>query len=355
MEVVLSSSFVDDHAVKLSALYCDRIILPYDFIGFAKPHVPLPDDAPIGTVIAGPIKATVRALYATFSDHLKAELKPLFDEGILVLAKGTQLSDRPDVFEDAFDDIIDSLRQDERFNESLAYNTTLLQADPREASLKLHSALLAASAYQTSIKYDRPILTDNMIVDALLLNFMDEKRLAKYGNLAKLKVAFLTQQVLKEFLPDIGNASLEDVLELRNRFRDELGSFRNKMSILSDKIRANPWEPEIKREIDRIVEVEIKPETANLKAALRRSNLKLVSKVFRNLKDARTYLPFVGTVLGHFGPSIAALASVGIAGFEALQDTIVERREIRDTSGVVFLLKGPRKLSKMRRRQDRKI
>jgi hypothetical protein len=348
MEVVLSSSFVDDHAVKLSALYCDRIIIPYDFIGFAEPHEPLPDA--VDGVIIGPITATVRSVYATFSDDLKGQLKPLIAENILVLAEGTQLSDRPDAFEDAFNDIIATLSQDERFNESLRYNTSLLQADPHEASLKVHSALLAASAYQTSIKYDRPILTDNMIVDALLLNVMDEKRLAKYGNLAKLKVASLTHQVLKEFLPDIGNASLEDVLELRNQFRDELGSFRNKMSILSDKIRANPWEPDIKREIDRIVEVEIKPEAANLKTALRRSNLKLVSKVFRNLKDARTYLPFVGTVLGHFEPSIAALASVGIAGFEALQDTIVERREIRDTSGLVFLLKGPRKLSKMRRR-----
>jgi hypothetical protein len=191
------------------------------------------------------------------------------------------------------------------------------------------------------------------MVDALLRKFMERQHLAKHENAAKLKIAFLTHHVLNEFMPDIGDASFEDVLELRYQFRDELGSFRNKMAILSDKIRANPWEAEIKSEVDRLTEVEIKPEVANLKLALRNSNSQLVTRVFRNVKDARTYIPFVGTVLGHIEPSIAALASAGIVGFEALYDTIIERRTIRDTSGLVFLLKGPRKLSKMARREGR--
>jgi hypothetical protein len=348
MDIVFSSSFADDHAVKLNVLYCDKVIIPRDFIGFMTPDEPLPD-IPIGATST--VRAKVRAVYSTFSDDLEDYFRPLIAEGILVLANDAHLTDRPGAFEHAFDDIIEPLRQDAHFKESLRYHASLISTS-EEANLRLHSAVLAASAYQTSIKYDRPILTDNVIVNALLLNVLEKKRLAKYENLAKLKVAFLTHQVLKEILPDIGDASFEEVLELRRRFRDELNSFRNKMSILSDKIRANPWEPDIKSEIDRIVEVEVKPETANLTAALRRSNLKLVSKIFRNLKDARTYLPFVGTVLGHFEPSIAAAASVGIAGFEALHETIVEHREIRDTSGLVFLLEGPRKLSKILRRQD---
>jgi hypothetical protein len=269
----------------------------------------------------------------------------LFAEGLLVRAKGAR-TDNSFAFKKLFGDVFDALLQDEGF-EGFGLHLSLTKAQGDEIDIGEFIALLAASAYKTSIKYDTPILTDNAIVDALLKRFMEKTCLVKRENAAKLKIAYLAERVLNEFLPDIGDASFEDVLELRHQFRDELGSFRNKMAVLSDKIRANPWEAELKSQVDRLVEVEIRPETANLKSALRDSNSQLVTRVFRNVKDARTYIPFVGTVLGHIEPSIAALASAGIVGFQALYETIIERRKIRDTSGLVFLLKGPSKLSKM--------
>ena len=77
----------------------------------------------------------------------------------------------------------------------------------------------------------------------------------------------------------------------------------------------------------------------------------LVKKTFHNLKNVRTYLPFVAIVLGNVEPCIAALASVGLAGFEALLETLQEKRKTRDKSGLVFLLKAPQKFAKIGRRK----
>lgn len=352
MDIVFSSAFPQHHhAIKLGVLYCDRMILPADQIGLIRPDVPITDE-----IIKKQIRITGRLtdVYSTFTDEIEASLKPLFAEGLLVRAEvGSSTSlDNTYAFQDALDDVFGPILKNKSF-EGFEFHISLMQVEADKCDLGTFVALLAASAYKASIKYDGPILTDNMLVDALLTKFIERQHLVTRKNAAKQKIAFLTHRVLNEFVPDIGDASFEDVLELRHRFRNELGSFRNKMAIISEKIRANPWEAEIKSEVDRLIEVEIKPETANLKLALRNSNSQLVTRVFRNVKDARTYIPFVGTVLGHIEPSIAVLASAGIAGFEALYETIIERRKIRDTSGLVFLLKGPRELSKMVRREDR--
>jgi hypothetical protein len=45
MDIVFSSAFPEHHhAIKLGVLYCDRLILPDDQIGFIKPNVPITDE-----------------------------------------------------------------------------------------------------------------------------------------------------------------------------------------------------------------------------------------------------------------------------------------------------------------------
>src|SRR4051812_11116221 len=95
MEVVLSSSFVDYDAVKLSGLYCDRIILPWDYVG----TVDLGDvlkTTPEGEEVR---TGVVRTVYKTMSAEVEADLNVLFSEGVLVFAEGATVSyDLTDVF-----------------------------------------------------------------------------------------------------------------------------------------------------------------------------------------------------------------------------------------------------------------
>ncbi len=157
--------------------------------------------------------------------------------------------------------------------------------------------------------------------------------------------------MLKEFVPNLHIASIEDVLEIRYQLRAELEAFRASMAMFASKIQSNPWTPDIKQEIQHMVESDVRPQLSNLRASLRHSQLKVIKRALANLKNVKTYLPFLGTALVHSEPSIAALASAGLAGFQALYDTILERRKIRDENGLVFLLDARSSVAKLSKRR----
>jgi hypothetical protein len=357
METILNSVFrAEDnlYPLKLAALYCDRITIPRDYYvqvdtdDATKKSMPKPGDK---------IRVKIVGKFRTVTDAIEDSVKPLVDDGLLSFtdpdedeeAKGEELLE---AFWQAFDDVLPTLLRGHRRNVTLSLNPTLadfsdtLKPDDLHLIMQTYFSFLAKGALAASLQSDKPILTDSAVVNELLLHLMDTQRLAKHMNVAESKVNFLTHQVLREVLPDIGEASIDDVLEMRYQFRNDLEPFRAAMGKMSIKIKTNSWNKDIKSDVDKIIQTDVKPKLSELKSSLSRSNSQFVKRLFRNLKNVRTYLPFIGTVMLHVEPSIAALAGAGLAGFEALYDTYLEKRKIRDTSGLVFLLKARHSLSK---------
>jgi predicted nucleic acid-binding OB-fold protein len=151
---------------------------------------------------------------------------------------------------------------------------------------------------------------------------------------------------LQTFLPNIKSASIEEVMEVRYKMKNELEGFRAAMSKLSATIKSHPWGPHIHEEADKIIETQVKPAIHDLTVSLSHSKLQVVQKIFENIKNPAAYIPFLATVNSNIKPAIAALASTGLVGAKVLWDILVERKKLEDTSGLVFLLKAPAKFKR---------
>lgn len=358
METVLSSLFLKDdnlHALKLSALYCDKIIIPEDYFLLLGTDKPLEREYVIGEKLS----AKVRGKFLSISDEIVAEIKPLVDEGVVLLNDGDEQKDldKTIAFQAAFDEVTRELLEGKGRKLTWEVNPELAlfsrQADSPELYdlFKAYFSFVAETSLVASAEHSCPVLTDSSLVNAILMRFLKTNAVTEQANLAKIRLNLLTHRVVSEFVPNVGDTSVHDVLELRYKLRDDLQPFRAAMGRLSGKVRSEPWTADIKKEVDRLVETEVRPNLINLKRSLQTPRLAFAKKTFDNLKNAPTYVPFIGTVLAQMDPLIAAAGSAGIAGFKALLDLLVERQKLRDASGLVFLLNAPRKLWKVQGRR----
>jgi hypothetical protein len=368
MKTVLNSLFIRDSldTIKLASLYFDQILLPESGSGLMAPVTPIDESKdPVGQVI----QARVVASWSSVSDRTKRYLKPLEDEGILIVSKNRKAD--YEINEGVFYDIFDEakaaffftnssgqiIKHRPEYNE-LAHvvrsNSHLVSKvddfnryyDPYDLAQSYFS-FLAELTLSTSINHGCSILTDSRIVNELMSRFISSKRLVDKANRAEQQTNFLTHRVLQEFLPKIGRSSIEDVLEVRYRMRTELEAFRAAMSKFSANVKSCPWGPDIQSDSDKIIETQIKPAIHDLKTALQHSKLQVVQRVFENVKNPAAYVPLLATVASNVKPAIALLASMGVVGAKVLWDTLVERQKLQDTSGLTFLLRAPKSFEKL--------
>lgn len=371
MKVVVQSLFLEENlrTIKLASLYCDNLILPDNKAGYAiNVEGTSGELLELSEFSAGTeVYFSVMAEWETIPEEIKGELSLLIQEEILVITDKTK-SKKTGIFMETFDDIKNRLfvrnpidgHLTNRFDElgivalgespCVAVDMEELEKYPHRPYylVKDYFADLAEVTLLTSIQHGSPIVTDSLVVNELFMNYLAKERLAERYNVSKQKTAFLAQQVLREFLPNIKDAPVNEILEVRYKMRDELEAFRVAMSKLTSDIESNPWNEDIKLEVEKIIDTKIKPSVYELKNALTYSKHKAIQKVFENLKEPTTYVPLIGTVLSGISPSIALLSSMGLAGFKAIYDTYIENRTAKDASGLVFLLNAPAKVNRRR-------
>jgi hypothetical protein len=341
MQATFCSLYVDELAsLKAAALYFDKIVVPTD-IGVIGPvhfdeKFKRPRTGDKGTL-------TVAAAYKTRPPQFEQTLRPLVDEGVIVLPDVSDYdNDIHYAFLDAFDKEVKKLPKDAEERVFIPFNPALFMTKPPEldfGTLRIFYAAVLRSAFLESARYQSPILTDMTMLNDILTQFLIRNP-DRVRTSAKAKSGYLAHRVLTEMLPNIGNARIEDILEVRTRFKDDLGEFRAAMSELSGSILSHPWSPEIEEEVEKIVETKVRPKVAGLGKSLRTSHLELVKNLFKNLSDPTSYSPLIAAVNPHVGDKLAALAAAGVIGFRALYDTYLERRKIKDASGLTFLLKA---------------
>ena len=348
MEIVLSSGFLDSHGVNLSALYCDKIVLPSDLVGFItldETSIARNEDGTYVKSDEGTFEASgvVSSIYKTISPEIEGAMESYLKEGVIRKAEDCYVDDTR-VLDELVIKILEDADKDGRYEDFFCYNSTLVSAEA--PSMVTHIALIISSAYRTSIGYNLPILTDNRLIDFALRRYSDILPGLREDNIVKMRSSLLASRALSEFLPDISDVHPDKIMEVRGKFTDELGAFRQKMRTLSKNVKENPWNEESRREIDFLVETDIRPEVENLRNALRKSNYKLVGDVFLNIKDSKTYIPFIGSVLGQIDVIVAASLSAGVAGFQALYNFRADRKKVQDESGLSFLINAPSRLKR---------
>lgn len=148
----------------------------------------------------------------------------------------------------------------------------------------------------------------------------------------------LALDALSISLPDPSLLSIEDILELKLKLKDELGLFyqtinaievKNKQ-LFSSSIRDEEYQSMFFSEIQKPL-LELETKMKNLK-----------SKTFRQfvdkMKDYKTYVPMVGTVVASIPMQYAVLASLGMTVGQSFLEFKEEHREVK-TNGLYFLLK----------------
>jgi hypothetical protein len=356
MKVVVNSLFLKEHpeTLKLAALYCDKIILPDFASGWIVP-LTKPEKSKL-------FKGLCVASWSSIPKEVNSDLKTLVSENIAVKSRGDEHVPQGTLY-DTYEDIKKLLFYTDpatgklinNFSEiaevALGYSKCVrFTKEDLEKYYSLYDVIhnffsfCAENTLNESIHHDSPILTDSQVVKELILNYLSTERLTKRYNLAKHKSMFLSSRILQEFIPNVGVVPIDDILEVRHKMTSELEAFRNAIAKLSADINSNPWSDEIEHDADKIIETKIKPSINDLRKSLEHSRWKIIQKVFDNIKDPTTYVPLIGTVMAGIDPSIALLASMGIAGFRSFYDFYLEKKSVKDSSGLLFLLKAPRKL-----------
>jgi predicted nucleic acid-binding OB-fold protein len=359
MKTVLSSLFIRKslETIKLASLYCDQIVLPNALSIQAVPSNPA--DMSRELKIGQTIKVDVVA-HSTVTDEIRDTLKPLSDEGILIysdLVSEDELKDRPftGIYEEIRDQLFHFLKSKghlvikplyDEISDVILGNSPIVKIryDIKDNSnhakiytiVESYFEFLANVSLAESIKHGCPLLSDSQVLSELMSSFMTSNRVTGSLNRAEQQSKVLSHQVLQTFLPNIKSASIEEVMEVRYKMKNELEGFRAAMSKLSATIKSHPWGPHIHEEADKIIETQVKPAIHDLTVSLSHSKLQVVQKIFENIKNPAAYIPFLATVNSNIKPAIAALASTGLVGAKVLWDILVERKKLEDTSGLVF-------------------
>jgi hypothetical protein len=349
LRVHFCSPFNDTEGLSRLAIFFDEIHVPrlYDALAdVSPPGAQLPNSGPVyrvpkGHDSGGAITARITAMLS--SDRLAADpdITLLRDAGLLFLDSGTEAWIYSDV---VLMDNIHRLRA--TYGDAvMARCSRLLDvnewATPREYAFVVEA--LAFSACRALRRRSYPLTTDSVTIHHLLAAAEDLFRSEDSGTTASMddegnKEAGVALRLATLMLPDLHPQSVSDVLEIRARLHDELEAFRVELARLSACVQAEVCEPGFAREVDNMLHTRVMPALAEMDSRLRTSKHKFLLRMLQSLRQPQAYTPFIGTLFLNLPVLPASMLSLGLSAAEAAVRTDIERRHIRDASGLAFLL-----------------
>ncbi len=154
---------------------------------------------------------------------------------------------------------------------------------------------------------------------------------------AATKAGLLADFVLEVALPNVDYADLQDVLELREYFRDDLTVFRNSMVAMAAKLKGTITDPEFAEEAQLMVTSEIMPALVELQRKVRFSKLKLLREFVSGLISLKPTVPFVISAFTPVPLYVAALVAAGVMTLEAAIKQHIEKQELLYNNGLAYV------------------
>lgn len=148
----------------------------------------------------------------------------------------------------------------------------------------------------------------------------------------------LAFDALKIGLPNPDILSIEDILELKLKLKDELGLFYQTINAVEVKNK-QLFDTNIKHEeYQAIFFSEIQKPLRELETKMKNLKSKTFRKFINKIQNPKSYVPLIGTVVASMPIEYALLASLGLTTGQSYFEFKEEQREIRD-NGLYFLLK----------------
>jgi hypothetical protein len=170
-----------------------------------------------------------------------------------------------------------------------------------------------------------------------------KEALAHYADRQGIAASSLALRTLKNHVPNIEAASYDDILEFRDKLRDDLAEFRGAMRSLSWAIDLNDRLDRLDQQIQKVVEADVEPRIAALKKKLATSKDRFVHRLVRNVKTGT--VPLVATLWAGLPVPYLLAISAGVVTLEALLETKIDIDQAKnDVNGLSFLLECEKKI-----------
>gem|GEM_PF-5491382 len=154
----------------------------------------------------------------------------------------------------------------------------------------------------------------------------------------KHKISALGLTTLDIEIPNLSLKTFEEVLHIRNKLKDEISRFRFEMAKFSDFANSHFLSDDFLRECENIALFEIKPAISELERSLSLSRDNVILNTFKSIRSLKPIIPLVSTFLVGIPIQYALAITAGLIGVEAFLDYYFEKKEIRMSSGLSYLL-----------------
>jgi len=175
-------------------------------------------------------------------------------------------------------------------------------------------------------------------LNILFSNFLKESAKSNDGLGATGYSKSLALDALKIGLPNPDILSIEDILELKLKLKDELGLFYQTINAVEVKNKQLFDTHITQDEYQAVFFSEVQKPLLELETKMK--NLK--SKTFRHfvdkIKDYKTYVPLIGTVVASVPMQYAVLTSLSLTAGQSYLEFKEDQRDIKN-NGLYFLLK----------------
>lgn len=164
------------------------------------------------------------------------------------------------------------------------------------------------------------------------------EKIRHYEEDKKLNISAIGLDVLDVELPRLALKSFEDILHIRHTSKDELIQFRLELAAFSNFSSSQIWSNDFLRECNDIAQFNVQPAINELQKSLSLSKDKVIIDAFKKLRTLSPVIPLVSTLIAGI-PILYALAiTAGLISVESFLDLYFERKKIRTSSGLSYIL-----------------
>lgn len=193
---------------------------------------------------------------------------------------------------------------------------------------------LAMSLYTSLIQLllSHMSLGDNVVCNSMVVSQMLDNSLSrvkpkwKKGHIKNSAVL----NAMKILLPNISNANLEDILEIRLSAKDELIEMRAYIDSTLKELSNDTIFDISPADLERIIGQKITPAVRQFERKLQDSKLVSVQSFIKNIQNPLSYAPLLTSFFSDIPAHITLSASLGLISFETIIELIKNRNSTKN-------------------------
>lgn len=138
---------------------------------------------------------------------------------------------------------------------------------------------------------------------------------------------------LSIMLPNLSNATFDDIYEIKYKMKDELTELKYYINTLTNNINILEYDRSYQQ-----INMKINSSVKNLEHKIKNLKINVVQKFITEIKNPLSYAPLLGSLFTNIPKNISLLASIGLIGANTGLEYIKQLEEIKNDN-MYFLFK----------------